>query len=69
LHSSLSEKSSFYLPAFEISRSCRTTSGQGRKWIMQQAERRIAKAGQEMVRQQADKWTVKAEQEIDQAAG
>jgi hypothetical protein len=35
---------------------------------MQQAERRIVKAGQEMVRQQADKWTVKAEQEIDQAA-
>ncbi len=26
LHSSLSEKSSFFLPAFEISRSCRTAS-------------------------------------------
>ena len=69
LHSSLSEKSSFYLPAFENSRLCCTTSGQGRKWIMQQAERRIVKAGQEMVRQQADNWTVKTEQEIGQAAG
>jgi hypothetical protein len=27
LHSFLSAKSSFYLPAFEISRSCRTASG------------------------------------------
>jgi hypothetical protein len=27
LHSSLSAKSNFYLPAFEISRSCRTASG------------------------------------------
>ncbi len=27
LHSSLSEKSSFYLPAFEFSRSCRSASG------------------------------------------
>jgi hypothetical protein len=36
---------------------------------MQQAERRIVKAGQEMVRQQADNWTVKTEQEIEQAAG
>jgi hypothetical protein len=36
---------------------------------MQQAERRIVKAGQEMVMQQADNWTVKTEHEIDQAAG
>jgi hypothetical protein len=36
---------------------------------MQQAERRIVKAGQEMVRQQADKWTLKAGQEIYHASG